>query len=143
LKSLAVQIQQRPTGTMKTPLTYAIDPWSGIGTITYHTMPTTDEWRSSLEAMLADGAWRAGYGIVFDRKNMPQVASTEYIRFVVDFFERHPAELKGSRMAVVFGNADAAYGMGRMAEGMIEGKSYELRAFHDMDAAMYWVRTGR
>ena len=121
---------------MDTPLVYKINPVERHVHVKYQAQPTFDQWESTMQEILHDPQYHAGFGFLLDRSHIWSPASTGYIHRLVDFAENHVAQSGGARWALLvvdFGSL----GMARMAE--LLSLSAEIRAFLKFEEAKAWL----
>jgi hypothetical protein len=102
---------------------------------------TFEEWRAAVEGFLAHPDHKPGMGVVHDWRGLGEAPLPSDIRTRADYVKRHASSLARPRWALVV-TEGVNYGMGRMAEGLVDGSSVELRAFRDLAEAEAWVRGG-
>lgn len=100
---------------------------------------TLDEWREALEAVLADPRYRPGMGLVHDRRKLAWVPTTEQVTAATNHIAGRSMAIGKARWGLVVAGA-AGFGMGRMAEILLERTSVTLGVFRDLDEAEAWVR---
>ncbi len=98
------------------------------------------EWRAALESILADPRYERGMGVLHDwRRHTRAPAAAE--------IEARSRYLTGSRFGPIrwalLVERAVDYGMGRMAEALLDGSGIELRVFQDPAEAEAWVRERR
>jgi hypothetical protein len=102
---------------------------------------------STIEAVLADPAYRSGMGLIYDVRRRTNVPEAVEIQQTVAYLASRGKEIGRSRWALVV-NTEAAFGMGRMAGAMLESTSATWasgslltgRVFRDLAEAEAWVR---
>ena len=100
---------------------------------------TLEEWMTSVDALLADPRYEPGMGLLHDRRRTARTPFSQEVRAAVDFIRARADALGKARWGLVVEGL-AGYGMGRMAEALIDGSSIELRVFRDLAVAEAWVR---
>jgi len=121
---------------MDAPLVYKINQAERHVHVKYGAQPTFDQWEFTMQEILHDPQYEAGFGFLLDRSHIWSPASTNHIHRLVDFIENHGAESGGARWALLvvdFGSL----GMARMAE--LLSLSAEIRAFLNFDEAKAWL----
>jgi hypothetical protein len=108
-------------------------------TITVEDPYTFDEWLAATTPLLNLGP---GLQVLVDRSRSTP-PTREFIERMVTFFERHGAQIKRWRAAIVAGT-EAGYGVARMLELSAEARNIDLqiRAFRDLGSAQRWLTTG-
>ena len=96
---------------------------------------TLAEWKAAVDAALADGDYRPGMGVLHDQRRLRDAPSAEEGRARAAY-----VAWRGMRRWAVLAGSDAAYGMGRMGEGISSGTATEIRAFRDPAEAEAWAR---
>jgi hypothetical protein len=118
----------------------SIDPALSLVTFLYTSNPTFAEWRSAMEAVFADPAYRPGFHFLGDRRSVPAPPSREYFEQALEFTLAHADQVRGSRWATVVATP-AGYGMARVAQAISEDSSpIEFGIFTDLGAALSWLR---
>lgn len=74
--------------------------------------------------------------MILDRRLVTD-ARTEYIRKIAVFCKEHPIELGNARTALVVSEL-ASYGMGRMAQALLDNPGL-LRIFTEIEDARWWL----
>ena len=120
-------------------ITSRIDPHEHIVYLTTVGDSSFAEWKSAMEAILADPSYRPGFTFLSDRRNQSDVPSANFAHEAVDFLARHSTEMGSFRWAAVTANT-AVYGMARMFSIISELKGVRAQAFTDYDEALAWVR---
>lgn len=100
---------------------------------------TFEEWRRAVENFLAHPDYQPGMGVVHDWRGLGEAPLPSDIRTRADYVERHASSLARKRWALVVAEG-VNHDMGRMAEGLVDASSIELRAFRDLAEAEAWVR---
>ncbi len=121
---------------MASPLSYEIDESRQEVRVTYLKQPSFEEWAATMEAILADSRYRAGFGFLMDRRSIAKPASTTYMRRLVQFVSSHRPQSGAARWALVVSDV-ASFGMARMAEGLDEFET--IRAFREIESARSWL----
>ncbi len=119
-------------------LSYFIDPAAPLVRLLYHGAPSFEEWQQTMEAVLADPAYRPGFPFLVDRR-FDEPASPEYVRRVIRFLWLHVAKLAGSRWAIVTWTP-ASYGMARVKKAMAFDLPLPIEVFKDLEQAERWLR---
>ena len=119
-------------------VTHSIDPLRRLVTLVYHGNPTPAEAASTMDAVLLDPVFQPGFNFLLDRRDSADVAAADYVRRAANIMELHRRQLRGSRWAMVV-SGKAAYGMGRMAQALVEPLSIEFEVFKNLDEAMVWL----
>ncbi len=101
---------------------------------------TFREWCEALKGFLADPDYRPGMGVIHDWRRLLTASPSTEIMARAEYVTEIPA-MKGTRWALIVAGT-VTYGMGRMAEILMETSSVELRVFRDMAEAEAWVRGG-
>lgn len=101
---------------------------------------TFTEWCEAFKGFLADPDYRPSMGVIHDWRRLLTAPPSTEIMARAEYVTEIPA-MKGTRWALIVAGT-AAYGMGRMAEILMETSSVELRVFRDMAEAEAWVRGG-
>jgi hypothetical protein len=101
---------------------------------------TFEEWVAAATSVVSRGP---GLRILIDRSRS-SAPSRDIVERMVNFFERHTAQIKRWRAAIVTGS-DAGYGVARMLELSTEARNIdvEIHAFRDHRAAERWLMTGQ
>lgn len=95
-----------------------------------------EDLEARIRGVLADPAYRRGFGFLRDRRGMPPPSTTE-LRAMVDFLGRFEA-LYGSRWAVV-ATDPVNFGMMRMGEILAEPHGINVAVFSDEVEAVRWL----
>jgi hypothetical protein len=123
-------------------LSYSIDTMLGVVTLTFYAQPTFEEWRSVVQELLADPAYKPGTSILSDRRQLPDAkepVATATVHRMAEFVGQAHREFR--RWAVVVRPTQLGeYGMARMYGMLVERHNVLLRTFTDFDAAMTWLR---
>lgn len=120
------------------PIAFAIDATAGIVTLTYTEAPSFDEWASTMDEVLQDPAFRPGYGLLLDRTRLTRAPDAEYIQQVVQYVRAHATRLGGGRVANLV-SENAAYGMARMAQTLLDRSPDTGQVFRDRAEALKWL----
>ena len=122
---------------------YDIDHEAGVVTVRYESPLTFQAWRETMDRILADPEYQAGYDFIGDRRGVPDVPTTEYAQLVVDYFDMHRQQFAGAAWAhVVDARRDAVYGMARMVEILVNMKHVlDAQVFEDEQEAWAWLAT--
>ena len=120
-------------------MSFAIDRVNGLATVTYHRVPSIEEWTTTMGAVLADPDWKPGLALLLDRSRLLEPALTSFVNAAASFISARSDRLGEGRIAIVSGFDDAAFGMARMA-GAIQDGPRAVRAFRSMEAALEWLR---
>jgi hypothetical protein len=102
--------------------------------------PTIGDWQAAVDAALAAPGFRAGMGLLHDARRMARVPTPQEARARVDFLAGRCRRRGVRRWAVVL-DADAQYGMGRLAEAVAESAGIDFRVFRERVDAEVWLRT--
>jgi len=121
---------------MVSPLSYEIDENRREVRVTYLNQPSFEEWARTMEAILSDHRYCAGFGFLMDRRNITNPASIAYMQRLVQFVGAHQSQSGAARWALVVSGV-ASFGMARMAEGLDESES--IRAFREIESARSWL----
>lgn len=127
-----------PEGPPRISLSYSIDPASPMVRIVYQGAPSFEEWKRTMQAVLADPAYQRGFSFLVDRR-CDEPASTDYVRRVVDFLSLNQIELAESRWAIV-ASSPASYGMARMKQALGARVAIPIQVFMDLGEAERWLR---
>jgi hypothetical protein len=100
------------------------------------------EWAAAVEGFLVHPDYRRGMGAIHDWRRHRQGLPREEIRARSAFLTANAHRFGAMRWALI-APADAAYGMGRMAEVLTGAPLLELRVFRDPEEAEAWVRAAR
>lgn len=122
---------------MQEPLRYSIHTSARYVEVIYLSDPTSEQWYGAMKAVLADPKYQSGFGVLLDRRSVTSPPTTEYIKKCVRFISDHREVIGGGRWAVVTSDL-GTYGMGRMAEQLLENQDC-LRAFRSIDEAQMWL----
>jgi hypothetical protein len=118
--------------------TYRIVPEEALVIVTYpREHPTHPQWTSLMQQIFAEPAFQRGFHFLFDKREVADAASTEFVEMKAAFYRSHRGEF--GRCAIVTCGLEA-YGMGRMAEGYCLGE--DVHTFADIDHARHWLQTG-
>jgi hypothetical protein len=98
---------------------------------------TFAEWRAAAEGILANPRYRRGMGVLHDWRRRTRALDAAEI-------EARSSHLVGSRFApmrwALLVERAVDFGMGRMAEALLDASAIELRVFQDPVEAEAWVR---
>lgn len=119
-------------------ITYTIDPGPGIVTLLYQSDPDFETWRSTMEAVFADPAFRAGMSFLGDRRAISHPPERDYLRSIIKYMGRQGARVEGSRWATLVATAED-YGGVPLGQAFTEGDSIEVAVFTDPAAARRWL----
>jgi hypothetical protein len=126
-------------------MTYDIDRDRGVVFIRFgERQPSLVEWRSVMDDILKNPAFRTGLAFVSDRRFVEGVPSTAMVRLMSGYAEEHRDEFGACRFAVVTpAEKPVQYGMTRMMQTTLEiaNSPLNLRLFTDMDEAIRWATT--
>jgi len=126
--------------------TYRVDSAASLVFLIYGMrQPTFEEWRSGMDALLADPLFHGGMPIVSDRRRLTEAPTTVVIQMMAVYEYEHRDRFGACRWAVVTGReARAEFGMARMSQAMLEGgrSRITLRPFTDIDQPILWATTG-
>ena len=126
------------------PITHAIDALYGIVILTFTRQPTFWEWTQALRRMLDDPDYRAGMGVVSDRRGLEDTVEASTVRQMADWMVAHRGAFPGCRWAVlVSAGATADYGMARMKAILFERAGIEAEAFTNFDEALGFATRSR
>jgi hypothetical protein len=100
---------------------------------------TFEAWREAVDEFLAHPDYRPGMGVVHDWRRLSGVLLASEIVVRSAYLTRHLSEAVATRWALV-ASADAAFGMGRMAEAFVNLSAIQVRVFRDLAEAEAWVR---
>lgn len=120
------------------PLSYQLDPESRLARVTYRAVPSFEEWAASVGSILHDPRWRPGFGLLFDRRSIPEPPSTSFVRRFADFCRRNIKQLRGSRIALVV-SSPADFGMGRMESQLLSDDGPAHAVFSAEEDALTWL----
>ena len=117
--------------------TYRIDKDNRI---VYLSGQTTDinVWKQTFLTLFADSDYEKGFNFLFDRRSIEELASTEFIKATIGFFNVHKEQVKGGKWAIVV-STTVAFGLGRMAQILSEDVLSEMQIFTDIDKALRWL----
>lgn len=124
------------------PGTYRIDSDEGIVYISGTEVASLTEWTNFLDSILADPAFRPGFCLISDRRNMQSTPPAGYARDLADRIVARRDRLKGARWAIVV-NSTVSYGLGRLIELSIEDAGVEMHVFNDYEEGLRWIREKR
>ncbi len=125
---------------MRHPLIYEIDVTRRCVHVRYHFQPTFVEWEETMERILSDSAYVAGFGMLLDRRYVMHPADPEYMRRLVDFVENTGSRSGGARWALLVTDS-GSFDVARMAEQL--APSERIRAFRELEKARAWVAMER
>lgn len=121
-------------------LSYHIDQSLGVIRVSRSHRPTFDEFKTFMEGLLADPAFRTGWPILEDRREDPGVPSRAEVEVMAAWIRVNAARLGHVRWAVVLApSALAAFGMVRVGEFLTDRSGVTLRAFTSVEAASAWA----
>jgi hypothetical protein len=118
---------------------YTIDATAHVVVLEYAEDAPFDDWSLTMDAVLRDASFRPGFGFLLDRSRLTTAPSTAYIQRIVAYVQKHPTQLGGSRVATLV-SSNAAYGMTRMAEILLDPMRASARGFTDRAEALEWLR---
>ncbi|MEP6573605.1 MAG: hypothetical protein ABJD11_12950 [Gemmatimonadota bacterium] len=118
---------------------YQIVPGEGIVYLVVAAPTRIEDFRTIMDLILDDPAFRTGFGFFFDRKPTAEARSIDFVRGVLSYLDAHWAQIGRCRWAVLAANL-ADYGMGRLQEIRSEDGPVDIRVFTDRDEALRWVR---
>jgi len=121
------------------PITHAIDAEDEMARLEVTGPLRLEEIEQTVEALLADPAFRPGLRILSDHSRLQESASTELVMQVLPLLKRL-AERLGTFKCALIVSGDASYGMGRMAEIYAQPTAASVRPFRSMDEAEAWLR---
>ena len=98
-----------------------------------------EDWRVAVEAILADPRHEPGMGLLQDHRAVTRIPTTAEIQVAASFLRGRADQLGIARWALVVAN-DASFGMGRVAEVILENTSIVARVFRDRAEAETWAR---
>ena len=118
---------------------YRIDAREGIVEISGPEAESPEEFEALVRAIVADPAFRSGFGFLRNRRDLPPPQTTR-VRRGADYLRHLPA-LARSRWAFVVADP-ASYGMIRMGATLAETGGIDGRAFSDEAEARRWLTEG-
>jgi hypothetical protein len=90
-------------------------------------------------AAMSDPRFRPGVRLLLDRHGIGP-PSAEFVEGVSDFVGSHREVLSRCPCAIVVGG-QAAYGMARMGQALLDIHGVSFRIFDDVEAAKEWLLT--
>jgi hypothetical protein len=99
---------------------------------------TFGEWVDALATVGRHTRWRPGLSVVHDLRRSRSLPGPMETVLRLDFLKERNQALRIERYAVVIAESSHP-GVGRVAEGLAEGKAASFRVFRDWGAAVAWA----
>jgi hypothetical protein len=117
---------------------YTIDASRGLVVFQPTALPTLAELEQVLDRLLADPAFRPGYGVLVDRRNLTTEPDAEYARQGILAIASRRARFGDTRWASLTSHL-ATYGIGRIAEAYADNRDLPYRVFTHEGEALAWL----
>jgi hypothetical protein len=118
---------------------YSFDRETDLITIHYAGEPSLEEWTEVMLAALNDPRFHPGVKLLLDRSRVGP-PSAEFVEGVSNFVSSHREVLSRCPCAIVVGG-QAAYGMARMGQALLDIHGVAFRIFDDVETAKEWLLT--
>jgi len=122
------------------PVRYRLDAAQRLVILTYEEPVTAAEWTATIEAVLADAAYEAGFNLLVDRR-ASSPPTRAFAEGVAAYVRQHRPQFGNARVAILVSDV-AAFGMARMQEMLNESPTLETRAFKSESEAYDWLGPG-
>jgi hypothetical protein len=125
------------------PVEADVDPGGSFATLTITDPYTFDEWRATMDDVLASVVYAATSAVLVDRRRAT-APSMDFVERIIRFFAERRPQLRHARAAIIADEA-LTYGMSRMLElkSQMLVPAVTIRVFRDYSTASRWLRGPR
>ena len=120
-------------------ITSSIDAAARIVLLNYTEEVSPQEWRAVMLAICQEPTYHPGYGFLVDRRRVG-APTRECVNQVLGIVGTRRETLAAGPWALVVGNSQSAFGMGRMLSILAEELPMRIEVFRDIDVADRWLR---
>jgi hypothetical protein len=118
-------------------IAYSIDARAQLVLVEYRANAGFEDWASTMEAILADPAYRPGFSFLVDRCHASAPTTADLHR-MINFIGDRAGRFADSRWAIVT-YSPADFGMARMTEVLAKDHPTTIRVFSDRDHGLRWL----